>query len=477
VCDSEIDAEARVCDVCQSDLRVFDVDADVLGPAHPQPPRNLDALIESIGHDKEVQPDLFEDIKNVGKATAAGAIAKDRSGAASGPRATAAGPSFECPACGLDVAADSRECPQCHAQFSEEKVEQFECPACGATVAEDAASCPSCGVRFAPQEEWQSSPREASPPERSPIGLGPIEAASPGSGAENREPEPVREVELRTRIAAIRKSRDHRPPPVEVADRRALYGELPKLVNAVKPLLLGAKAAKVDIAGERRLINEAIASGKARDIERAVRLVNQAKVRLEDAFAVQLADRAEALVGDLERARVYGGNLAPVVPFLSGALEPLEGGRYLEAADRLALAREMFETRATGYHRAQKALAAADALVEDARSFGIDVQDAARLALQGRDAFARRDWEAAARFGGQEQDEVRKALPKALKEEMNRARNVLLEMKIRGVDLARPIGILKQASIHLKREEFAEALRYIRKYRQEVDIIQPATAR
>lgn len=465
VCDSEIGAGARVCDVCHSDLRVFEVEADALGPVHPRPPGNLDALIESIAGGKEVQPDLFEDIKNVGKAT---------TGRASHPSSlTSSGPTFECPECGTDVAADSRECPRCGAHFAEDVVEQFECPACGATVAEDAASCPTCEVRFAPEQEWQSGP-EASPPQARPmVASAPLGEPSPGAGLETEGAKPVREVALRERIAAIRRSRDHRPPAIDVADRRGLYGELPKLVNAVKPLLLGAKEAKVDIASERKLINEAIASGKARDIEKAVKLVSQAKVRLEDAFALQLADRAEMLVEDLERARAHGGKMAPVVPLVSVALELLEGGRYLEAAERLALGREEFEARATGYDRAREALAATDSLVEDARVSGIDVEDAGRLARLGRDAFSRKDWDAAARFGGQGQESLRSVLPKALESEMKRARDDLLEMKVRGVDLARPIGILKQARLHLKREEFVEALRYIRMYRREIEMTQP----
>jgi len=471
VCDSEIDADARECYVCQSDLRVFDVDADEPRHAEAQRPQNLEALIDSIAHGQE-QPDLFEDIKNVGSAAT-----PPPGVAAPGRTATAREPTFECPACGVKVAEDARECPKCRAQFSEEGVEEFECPACGAAVAQDAPSCPGCGVRFAPQDEWASGPTGMPPGGRLPEAPGPEGAVTAGPAKPNPEPEPIREVELRSRIAAVRKGRSSRPPPVEPAHRRALYGELPKLVNSVKPLLLGAKGAGVEIAAERRLINEAIASGKARYIERAVKLVNQAKVQLEEAFTAQLADRTEALVTDLERARAQGGNLTPVVPLLAAVLEPLEAGQYLDAAERLAHARAEFEARATGYHRAQEALAATDALLEDARSLGIGTGGAARLAQQGRDAFSRRDWEEAARLGSQGQDEMRKVLPRAIEGEMKRARDTLVEMKVRGADLARPIGILKQASLHLKREEFAEALRYLRKYRQEVAATAPFGAR
>jgi hypothetical protein len=61
-----------------------------------------------------------------------------------------------------------------------------------------------------------------------------------------------------------------------------------------------------------------------------------------------------------------------------------------------------------------------------------------------------------------------KQLPKHLDKEMKKARDMLLEMKVGGGDLTKPIGILKQASIHLKREEYADAVHYVKLFREEV---------
>ena len=52
---------------------------------------------------------------------------------------------------------------------------------------------------------------------------------------------------------------------------------------------------------------------------------------------------------------------------------------------------------------------------------------------------------------------------------MKKARDMLLEMKVGGGDLTKPIGILKQASIHLKREEYADAVHYVKLFRDEVN--------
>ena len=460
---------------------MFDGDAESSHSHGAQPPKNLDALIASIEPGKEVRADFFEDIKNVGKnATIASVVAEgSRAEASLASVAEAVAPlKFECPECAVQVAEDARECPNCGAQFAEETVEQFECPACRTAVPPDASACPSCGIRFAAAGADALDPAAAgaSVGARKPVlDLSAIEDDAGGPTPPAPEALPVPEVELRTRIAAIQAARDQPASVVSSEDKRALYQELPRLVSAVKPLLLGAKKAGVDIDQPKKLINEAIASGKSHDIERAVRLVGEAQRRLEEAFATQLADRAEALVSELERAKATGGNMAAVVSLLSGALEPLESGRYLEASERLALAREEFEKRATGYHRARETLAAAEGLAEDARAFGIDTKDATRLLRLGKEAFARQDWDTAAGLGDQARAEVRQVLPGFLEDEMKRARNTLLDMKVRGVDLSRPIGILKQASIHLKREEFTEAMRYVRMYRREIETVQPAS--
>jgi len=51
---------------------------------------------------------------------------------------------------------------------------------------------------------------------------------------------------------------------------------------------------------------------------------------------------------------------------------------------------------------------------------------------------------------------------------MRKARSQLLDLKLKGNDLARPIGVLKEASALVKREAWAEALRQIRDFYKEI---------
>ena len=426
-----------------------DEDLDV-APGKIPSNTNLDDLLDSIAEGKEVKGDIFDTIKSAGKTDAA------HRGIGGPGAALAEAAKFECPVCGSAVDEDAKTCPSCGAEFAEEAVVQFECPACGATVDAATTVCPSCGVTFASEEEIEAS----AAPSGAPAG---VPARSAAAVVE------VREVELRARLARAQSARSGTGPASPPVDRRALYKELPRLVNEVKPLLLSARRVGVDIEEPKRLINDAITAGKRREIDRAVALVSQSKASLERSFTAQIASRVEALLGDLEKARSGGSKVGPVETLLDESIRKLEGGDFVVASERANAAREEFEKLAGGYHKAKESLRGAEALAEDGRVFGLDVREAERAVRQGREALGRREYDRATQLAEQAKGAIMRVLPDFLNEEMKRARNKLLDLKMRGGDLTRPIGILKQASIHLKREEYGDAMRFVRMFRRETE--------
>jgi len=64
-------------------------------------------------------------------------------------------------------------------------------------------------------------------------------------------------------------------------------------------------------------------------------------------------------------------------------------------------------------------------------------------------------------------------LPPILAAQMKSARDRLLDARAKGRDLTRPIGLLKQASIHQKRQEYESALRYLRLFHDEIGRLPP----
>ena len=454
VCDSAIDAAARKCPHCDTDLRLFDIPGDGLDRVKPQSSAYIDDLIASISEGKEVKADIFENLKNVARGATeaptkrAGSASAVGAGSASVAATVPSAPSavqFECPVCQTSVGEDASVCPGCGAKFAEEAVEEFVCPVCDASVDPSTTKCLACGVTFVEQVKAATS-----------------EMPAPAGTARES---------MAQRIERVKFARHSASSPPITTDRRVLYKELPRLVNEVKPMLLSAKQVGVDIEEPKRLINDAIAAGKRREIELAVRLVADAKSNLETAFTVHIAGQIQTLLGEVERAKAAGsGNVPNIEHVVVSAIDLLERGDFMASSGKVAQAREEFDQKAGGHYRSKEVLTNAETLVENGRAFGIDVREAEAHIRQGRESLARRDYERAATLGERAKSAVMHVLPGVLNDAMKRARNRLLEMKMRGGDLTRAIGLLKQASIHLKREEYGDAMRYVRTFNSEAGL-------
>jgi len=440
--------------------------------------KSIDELLASIAEGKDVKPDIFEDIKNISR--------NDESiGEEGAVREGQAEPTeFECPVCGARVEASATQCPGCGAQFAEEEPqpEKFECPLCGASVDASATKCPSCGVEFeeevkAAGETQSEAGDELISPQMPTAGRKEAEEeveSALGTAPARYAPRPAETVtaarpaiNLRERIDAIR-TMEIAVESIEGMDKKTLYRELPRIVNEVKPLLLSAKKVGVSIEDSRQLINDAIAFGKKKEMERAVMLVIEAKASLQKAFIVELTSQLESILIEVEKARATGSPVSSIERAIDEAVILLEAGRYGDVGVKVAQAREEFSARAGGYYKAKESIQVARALVDESAALGVDTLEAKRAITRASEALEKRKWEQSELEAGRARDIVMKQLPKQLDKEMKHARNVLLDLKVKGGDLTKPIGILKQASIHLKREEYADAVHYVMLFRQEI---------
>jgi predicted RNA-binding Zn-ribbon protein involved in translation (DUF1610 family) len=463
-------------------LTLFDVDAGPHDEASTQvrDSRSIDEILASIAGGPDSHQQIFEALKSVAKSQGSSSgevdvLADEPAGKSTptadvtGGTAVAPGPAgeqFICPVCESYVDANASTCPSCGAQFAEGEAAEFECPVCRAAVASNADVCPNCGVRFETGEEPMDDDSPAAPIERptAPAASG----AAPGPPATAVPRVPAIGIGIKDRLAVVRLAKRDAVVPAPSGDRKLMYRELPKLVNDVKTLLVSAKRMGLEIDKEKRLINEAIGAGKQRDIERAVRMINEAKHALDIAFTEAIAGRIEAFVMELNRAGP-GAESARVERSLQEAVDRLEAGNYDAAFDQLQAATKGFQSGSREYIEAKDVLDEDDRLLAEARGLGMDSREIERLMRQGREAMVRRDQANALRSAKLAKDRMAKELPVFIQEEMRKARNRLLDLKVRGSNLSKPIGILKAASVHAKREEWRDAMRYLKEFRKEVE--------
>ena len=468
VCDSRIDADARVCPSCQTDLTLFDLGSESQKPADGpvKDGRSIDEILASIMGGQEGHPAIFETLKNVARETPESdeVLAEPKSTPAT-ETAKDLGERFLCPVCETLVAEGATVCPGCGAEFAEGVATEYECSVCGGSVPADADRCPSCGARFTEEGKPPASTAPVIETEREPAEA--IEKFRPAAPAATIVPETLPAKAARTplqkRIDQLRRSRRDAERRIPSGDRKILYRELPKLVNEVKPLLVSAKRIGLEIEDGRRIINDAIQAGKSRDIERAVTLIADARRALDIAFVDFICGRIDTLLQELRVAKGDAGVQA-ATPELFEAVSRLEAGDYDVAWDMYEAALDTFQSEAKDFHEARKILDDGDRLSREVRATGMDLRDSERLLRQGRESLEQRDVEVAFRLGKQAQDQLMRDVPSIVQEEIRKARNELLELKVRGNDLSKPIGILKDATKFVKQEAWGEALRQIREF-------------
>jgi hypothetical protein len=268
-------------------------------------------------------------------------------------------------------------------------------------------------------------------------------------------------------LDALRQTRKETERRIPTGDRKLLYRELPKLVNEVKPLLVSAKRIGLEIDEGKRIINDAIQAGKGRDIERAVTLIAEARRSLDVAFVDFIGKGIERFIQEIRAAKGDAG-VGVVTPGLLEAVGRMEAGDYDGAWDTYQVVLDRFESEAKDFHDARKTIDEGDRLAHEVRAMGMDVSSSERLLRQARESLDRRDVEAATRIGKQANERLKREVPDFVQEEMRKARSQLLDLKLKGNDLAKPIGVLKEASALVKREAWAEALRQIRDFYKEI---------
>ncbi|MEE9115829.1 MAG: zinc ribbon domain-containing protein [Thermoplasmata archaeon] len=437
-----------------------------------------DILSSIVGKDESSK--LLEDIRTIGKES--DLHDKDEIVTADEPEVdeetgTEEGTAFECPSCGSMVGADEMSCPNCGVEFADEELLEFECPVCNAPVAANADSCGNCGVKFEAAEEEEEAPEEpaeeaepAPEPEAAPIPDDEVELVMkhPPEPPEEAAPPPKEVVPtLSARLLEERKEKLKGNPP-ESFEGKDLYRVLPTLVNEIKPILAIAKKQGINIGQSKELIGKAVAANKARQTEEAVKIIQKARISLDDAMTIGIANDIEDFVNETKQAKEVGCEVAGSEELIREAITALRDEDYEVAISDLEAAINELQRSAGSYREANQALDEASELIKNATALGIDTDESLSLLAEGREAVNRKGWETAALFAKRAKEVVAKTLPGVLMEQMKGAKDSLLELKMRGGDLRRAMGIYKQASIAMKKEDYSAALKHLKSFKAEV---------
>ncbi|MBU1158226.1 MAG: hypothetical protein KKE24_02695 [Candidatus Thermoplasmatota archaeon] len=436
---------------------------------------------------------------------------------------------FACPECDARVSITASSCSNCGVIFSDEGTEVFQCPACNTLVNVAAKTCPGCGAMFVeseeeaaasvePQQELEppiaevpavsetpivnvevepedaeepsfdeeEAPEKAAPKEkktRSPFGW--LKKRKKDDAQEEaeleQEPEPLDKHD-HVEAGPLRHLKDEpqprihepeftRPTPAPKttpmnAELKDKGKELARMVAEMKPLLSLAMQNEIEISESKQLIDDAAIAGRERQLEKALELVNTARASLMDSIDARLAETLDQLREEVQVAEELGGEVSRSKTYIS-EMEKAKSSGDVEAAFIYSAKVSNELLPITGrYNEAKTKLKSLKSLLSDCEMLILDTREARASFVEANKAFDSRDFDKAEMLITQTNERLNAAIPERLTEEIKNARHLLVDAKIRNVNITPMLTILKSVTNLTKSKNYSQALRELREFKE-----------
>ena len=430
---------------------------------------------------------------------------------------------FECPQCGSNVEMTATSCPKCGVLFAEEGADMFQCPACNTLVKVDAQSCPGCGAMFVESEEEAAEVRPTEPapvsPPKKPAIEEPVEEVEPPARKEEKpapepekkglfgrfkwkkeEAEPVAEKptakvappkpaaapkkapevqirEVQPEKPAVAKApppepavapAPQRPAPAQIPGAPAVKDkgrDLARMVAEMKPLLALAREKEVDIGESKTLIDNAAVAGRERRIDKAIELVQNARTILMGKIDAHLGSIITRLNDEIKVAREFGGDISRATTYIQEVARARSSGDVEAAYVYIDKIEKEMQPITGRYNDSRKKIASLKQFIADCEVFIVDTREARKLVLEANRAFEAKDFDKVDSVVKSATESLYKNIPARMNEEMKKAKDELLEAKVRNVNITPMLTVLKSATNLMKSGDYGQAIKEMREFK------------
>lgn len=478
ICDAKVDIDAQRCPECKADLSVFGVKTgeEELHDVKIPEDASLERLLGEIGQkDEKMEHELFEEIMaavdkthSMPEGEAAPEMPSEEAAPAEAPKREAV--MFECPLCNTLVSEDAKSCPGCGAIFA-------------AGGEEAAGGMEEAGEVSAPPAEVPSTAEELAPPTEVPPTT---EEVAPAPGPEIEEIPPSKpkkkfKLGIKRKEGVLARVTEEKPAAAVTEDVKALQRELAASVSDVKPLLADARKMGINVLEGRKLIDQAITSGKQRDFESAITLVKDSKKIIENTISEHIIDSIQATQSKIVTLSHAGGEVSELENMLAkvqlllnerkyikaGELAKKTAGEAVKAEEDLKATMKVEEEEEAGKGVAEQVRNLVE-LIKTGEEVKVNVKGAKTLLTQARVAIKSNDLITAETLLTEAKDDFLRELPRQLTDIISNSKPVLYKAKMQGVDIRPSIKHLKEASAALKLNNYLDALEAIKRYKTEM---------
>lgn len=244
---------------------------------------------------------------------------------------------------------------------------------------------------------------------------------------------------------------------------------LAKIVAEVRALLSLAKERDIDIEESEQLIDRAIMAGRERHFIQALESVSESEQKLHDQFAEYLQSLVASLKEECAVAKKLGGTPSRAKVFLKEATRAAAALDFQAALVFTNKAKSELKPITGRYNETRNALERFKRLIRDARVIGIDREPHMKTLEEAKSAFESLDFESAEKLIRESTEEVIAQIPEKMSNEIEKAKQMLIEAKIRTEKSISPqITILKSVRWALKEEKYLDALAEMKRFKKEM---------
>jgi RNA polymerase subunit RPABC4/transcription elongation factor Spt4 len=529
ICDSPIEKGAKKCSFCGTDLTIFGSESEEAlnqeermvkesyetAPKLPPPAKSAPApAAEPAKEEATFQcPNcngMVKESDNVCPHCGAMFVADETS-------------QFECPACNTLVDASATKCPGCGALFVEDtgaapeatQPQAAPAPAPAAppaapvpadtsapqpTVDETKAPAPAGGKdedlerildvtkRIKESRDAEAASKTSSDKKFKRPGLfrfggrkeEAVEKPAPTPAARQQEPvvapQPTLTAAPSMPVAAA-------PAPAAPAvkrefptDPREQGKDLARLVAEVRALLGTATERDIFIDEAKDLLDRAITAGRERQFLQALEVITDAQEKLQTRLKDYVSATFTSMHEEIEIARRLGGDPSRADMFLNEASRASQTPDYQAALVFIDKAKSELSPITGRYNETKNALRKFERLVKDARVVGIDTEPLKVVLENAKSAFSALDFPKTEEMVKKSTDEVIAQIPDRMSKEIEKAKQMLVEAKMKSEAGVTPqITILKSAIKDMREEKYLEALSEMKKFKKEMKkILNPA---
>jgi RNA polymerase subunit RPABC4/transcription elongation factor Spt4 len=252
-------------------------------------------------------------------------------------------------------------------------------------------------------------------------------------------------------------------------DPREQGKDLARLVAEVRGLLGTATERDIYMDEAKNLLDQAITAGRERQFLQALEVITDAQEKLQTRLKDYVTATFTSLHEEIEIAKRLGGDPSRADMFLNEASRASQTPDYQAAMVFIDKAKSELSPITGRYNETKNALRKFERLVRDARVVGIDTEPLKVVLENAKSAFSALNFPKTEEMVKKSTDEVLVQIPERMSKEIEKAKQMLVEAKMKSDAGVTPqITILKSAIKAMKEENYLEALSEMKKFKKEM---------